>query len=184
VITSPGMKIRHLVRGTVYEILRELVNVQHSGGDRSLDGEDLVRYRDVVTRKVYGRLPSEFEGRFEVLPAEPTAPPARLRKALEIAIERLGLSSASFPTTLETGGYSDDCHGCGGGGPGFDRKAFDRAAGGEYDAKAVKIDLGDGRCIVFTTVYTDQWNTLIAIPEGCTVTGTTLHEGSKDDEES
>jgi hypothetical protein len=99
---------------------------------------------------------------------------------LKQAIVRLGLDPEHFPTTLETGGNSDDCHGVGGEGPGFDREAFDSTTGGEYDAKAVKIDLGDGRCIVFTTTYGHRdWDTHIALPAGVTVTGTTLRDRSE-----
>lgn len=105
-----------------------------------------------------------------------------MNKDLKKALDRLGLNEADFPNTLVTGGYSDDCHGLGGKGPGVDWPRLKATTGEEYDAKVVKIDLGDGRCVVFTTTYAHrEWQTHLALPDGVTVTATTLKSGDAND---
>jgi hypothetical protein len=90
-----------------------------------------------------------------------------------------------YLTYLSTGGYSDDCHGVGGQGPGFDRATFDKATGEECDAKAVCIDVPGPCRIVLTTVYEDGgWHTYIALPAGCTVEGKTLEPGEGEGEDT
>lgn len=106
-----------------------------------------------------------------------------MNRDLEQAIERLGHRPEDFPTHIETGGCSDDCHGVGAAGPGIS-PSFAKDLGNEYREKAVEICLPDGSVVVFTTTYGDrEWTTYIALPPGCSVRGTTLQASDLKDED-
>lgn len=73
-----GAYVRHLKRGSIFQIVGEVM-LEWSGEDRRdlLDGEILVHYRDVQNGRSYARTMDEFcDGRFELVPPEePVRPP-------------------------------------------------------------------------------------------------------------
>ena len=51
-ILQKGVRVRHLTRGSTYTVEGTLT-VQHSDGDRSLDGEVLIVYADETTKRCW-----------------------------------------------------------------------------------------------------------------------------------